>query len=782
MGAVVGFYRKIEDRYGLGKQILSFYNKLIEDPANPSLHVEPIANSADNRARTARVNDKYRAVLFEIHRDGQQQFFMVDILNHDDAIELARRTKLKLNPVTGITELIDASTTGAGLSEEEIESRAKKLAAEKLAELKAKEEKHKIEEESATTASGQSQSSPRNTDTAVATQKQKSPQEVLAAYGISAADLRNEMGFSVETVATIHSAETIEQAEKLLDSARTWEKDAFLGLMAGMSIEEVREDLNLRRVDADSEADLETDEAIAAGMTSETGASEFVISDNEDELAAVLSEGSFAEWRVFLHPSQKKAVKARHSGSARVTGGAGTGKTVVVIHRTREILKRNPESRVLLTTFTRDLANALKRQMNELYPEFNEASVHGAPGLWISGIDALASDIIRHAMPNERKEALKRNFGINGSFVPQPLDGKALTGVWEDVAALYRGDLPLEKANPTFLDQEYSAVILTHGITEERAYLRVSRKGRGTPLTRSERKTIWAIVQAFHNRCAIQRSLSFPAQAVMAADIVEQRGNVRMFDHSLIDEAQDFHAGHWRLIRAVTAVGPDDIFIAEDSHQRIYGQRLALSHFGINTRGRATNKLRVNYRTTAQNLGYASAILDGTEWIDSEELVDDLHGYRSLRSGPVPEIIHSENKVEEADTLADLLRTWCDTDKPISIGVLVADNNRRLELIDLLAQRGIPVTKSSTTTKSTPVTVLTMYRAKGLEFTHVILVDVNAGVLPNRRILEGQLGEAEREDALQRQRALLYVAASRARDRLAVSIIGEASEFLPPEE
>lgn len=145
----------------------------------------------------------------------------------------------------------------------------------------------------------------------------------------------------------------------------------------------------------------------------------------------------------------------------------------------------------------------------------------------------------------------------------------------------------------------------------------------------------------------------------MSAHIVEHRtGTAGMFDHVLIDEAQYFHAGHWKSLRAVAKIGPNDIFIAKDSHQRFYGQRLVLRNYGIETRGRASTKLRVNYRTTRQNLGYATAILEGTEWVDSEEDQDDLHGYHSVRRGPAPVVLNSENKAEEAEALAARIQDW----------------------------------------------------------------------------------------------------------------------------
>lgn len=297
--------------------------------------------------------------------------------------------------------------------------------------------------------------------------------------------------------------------------------------------------------------------------------------------------------------------------------------------------------------------------MNELYPTFPEASVHGAPGLWISGVDALVFSVLKNSQSTERGAALRDVLGIEADFLPSGLDGVEERRLWQEAAELKGGKLPTEKSLPAFLSQEYSAVNLTQGIKDEKSYLRARRTGRGTPLTRAERKAVWAIVEYFHAGCASISRLTYLAAAAVAAHIVEHRtGTEGMFDHVLIDEAQDIHAGHWKFLRAVAKRGPNDIFIAEDSHQRIYGQRLVLRNYGIETRGRASSKLRVNYRTTAQNLGYVTAILEGTEWVDSEEDVDELTGYHSVRQGPAPIVLHSESKVEEAAVLAAHIKDW----------------------------------------------------------------------------------------------------------------------------
>lgn len=768
MSTSVSFYRKVEDRYGLGKKIFEFFNKLVDNPDNPGLNLEHIANAPDRRVRTARVDGKYRAVLFELSTGTERQFVVVDILNHDDAYDLATSKSLSVNPVTGVTELVESTAGSAqgalpATTESELDSRAKQLAAQMVAERQASAESE------ASAARGAASAAPR-------------PIEDLQNRGIGIEQLKNELGMSSPTVAVLANASAWDAIAGQLTNAPAWEADVVVGLEAGMSIQEIREDLGLNTLETG--ADTKSDEALIAGLKTPAARMDFVVDAGEEELTEIIETGSFSEWRLFLHPSQRAAVTRNHSGAARITGGAGTGKTVVVVHRTKHLLKTDPGSRVFLTTYTRELADSLKAQIAELWPAYPEAKTAGHPGLWISGVDALVHSVLREATRTELREALKATLGIDGDFTPAGLDqNREEKNFWQEAAELKGQDLPHEKSNAAFLSQEYSTIILTHGITSETDYLRVRRTGRGTPLTRRERKAVWAIVEMFQAKCAVAERLTWAACAVVAAHIVSSRGEEGLFDHVLIDEAQDFHAGHWKFLRAVAKKGPNDLFIAEDPHQRIYGQRLVLRNYGIETRGRATTKLKVNYRTTAQTLGYATSILEGVEWIDSEEDVDTLTGYRSVRQGPAPKFMSSTSKAEEAEKLAEQIKAWIsereDSDEEnLSIGVLTRTNPRRNEIAAQLGDLGLAVSSTRKTTAARPIAVMTMHNAKGLEFTHVVLLDVNKDSLPQRYILRG-LGEAETNDALQRERALLYVAASRARDELLVSVLGEPSELLP---
>lgn len=764
MSAGVLLHRDFQFPLGHEKMAAQFIQKLKDNPKNPSLKIKPLAAAVDRRVRTGRVNDQYRAVLVKIEGTTEQHFLLVKIDNHDEANDFAARLRLETNPSNGVIELItDTPASSQQSIQENIESRAKQLAAEQIAA-------HQAAQQSGVEAKPTSL-------------PQQDPQETLTHAGICTQDLREQLGISPSSITALEEARDEEILEQLLSESPAWEKDAILGVLAGMSIAEVKEDLGLDAPvtstgpDSSEDTEVEANEKIIAQIR-ESG---LWVEPSELDLKEMLETGTFAQWRTFLHPSQAKAVTTQHSGSARIVGGAGTGKTVVLLHRAKFLLDQSDgQARVLLTTFNRDLSNQLKAQMSILDPSFNEASISGAPGLWISGIDSQINSFIRNARKDELDKAMLETLGITNSFMPKPLWDHQAEQLWEEAAELNGEGLSADKKQPRFLEDEFRDVVLTHSINNQKDYLRVSRSGRRTPLGRNERKIVWSIIESFVRKCSLQQSLSFAAIAVLAAHILEHRDNP-YFDHVLIDEAQDFHAGHWRYLTASVKRGPNDIFIAEDSHQRIYGHRLALSKFGIETRGRATKRLRLNYRTTAQNLSYASAILENTEWIDSSGETDNLHGYRSVRTGPRPAVVLATTANEELESVASIVQQWIAENRPSThIGVLSRSRRGVKALTDHLAESGVTVSteRSGVSSVEAQVSVMTMHNSKGMEFSHVILTDVSEKAIPRTAGLDSY-AEAEQEDALQRERALLYVAASRARDELVITMSGQPSSLLP---
>ena len=229
--------------------------------------------------------------------------------------------------------------------------------------------------------------------------------------------------------------------------------------------------------------------------------------------------------------------------------------------------------------------------------------------------------------------------------------------------------LPEGTTNETFLQREYEAVILANAITTRAEYLKVARIGRGTPLSRAQRKVVWTLMELVMQTQAVDGKLFWPTMSAVGAEVLRVQGEQSdraMFDHVVVDEAQDFNAGHWRFLRASVDADANDIFLAEDSHQRIYGQPLTLSHFGISTRGSASRRLTLNYRTTKENLDYALRlrILDGTgEFIDAEGEKDSTLGYhyRSARSDPRSQLVLCDTPDQEFDAVAAYIRHWLDS-------------------------------------------------------------------------------------------------------------------------
>lgn len=328
-------------------------------------------------------------------------------------------------------------------------------------------------------------------------------------------------------------------------------------------------------------------------------------------------------------------------------------------------------------------------------------------------------------------------------------------------------------------------MVLANEITSAREYARVSRPGRGTRLNRAARAELWKVFEQFRSANLAVDRVTYPEITVLAAAVLEHRAEHQgsyVTAHVLVDEAQDFHAGHWRLLRALAPAQADDLFIAEDSHQRIYGQKLTLKQFGIEIRGRS-RRLKLNYRTTAENLRYAMALLEGEDWQALEENPDDpdeltsTRGYVSVRSGPAPKLLHESSLAAEHQAAADQVQAWLDADiEPEEMAVLARTKKQLQELEGSLGSRGIPVQSLGREKKPKPgsVQLRTMHTAKGMEFRCVLLSGVGANHIPAQWALT-DLPETERKDALQRERSLLYVAASRARDELAVVWSGKQS-------
>ena len=804
----------------LRAKIGPFISKLSTMTTSSGLHLEPIRGSRDRRVRTARVTDFYRAVLFELAADGEVVYVIHGIWPHDEAIKIAESVTVHVNPRNGITEVVNVGDL-IGLDPRAVEearrtAQAELAAAQREADELAREtariqaanaEARRRNEEAARGADADPASAQAAGTESVGTGSQRGEGGTAAGVALGAAAvpgavvvpsrdqapvwpdgltvemLHDELGIDVRLGAAALAAQRESQLLDLASTARVaWQGEALLNLATGATIEEIREDFGLRP--SRDVAAEPTDADLIAGLRTRAARSTFTWLESDEDLRRAIEGLSFAEWQLFLHPQQRALVERRANGPMRVSGGAGTGKTVIAVHRAVELAKRDKadgqESRILLTTYTRNLADDLRRQVAQLEPRLPFTEKLSEPGVMVSGLDRVARMILQ--------QAGAKISPIAQEVIGQPR-GRVLTypreNVWQEVLTLMGDELPEGLRSADFLESEYELIVLPQRVTTLKQYLRVRRPGRGVALDRSKRAAVWKAMERYRDRSADLGVTSFDEQLALAAAWLDQEaalGTPRPFRHVLVDEAQDLTPAHLQLLRALVEPGPDDLFLAEDSHQRIYGKKITLSHYGIQVRGRS-RRLTRNYRTTRQNLDVAFGILDPGTYEDMEGQAEEHH-YVSPRSGPEPLLLHATDRTDELSKAAELLTVWLEQDRdsedsaPESIAILVRDRYQRDAVVNGLAQHGIEVraVDREAAGRGRPV-VMTMHRAKGLEFRKVLLFDVSKNAIP-RPLRDQQYSDADRDDALLRERSLLYVAATRARDQLAISWSGEASPLI----
>lgn len=815
----------------LKAKIGPFIAKLSTMTASTGLHLEHIRGAADRRVRTARVTDFYRAVLFELDAGGEPVYVIHGIWPHDEANRIAESVTVGVNPYNGATEVTrikDAIQQDAGAVEQARRAARAKLDA-------ARREAEEIAREAARIQSANAEARRQNaraaaggageagaTDAPVGGQRgsgdghqgasgdqrgavaldaaQAVPGAVAALgrdhaltwpEGLSVETLRDELGIDVRLGAAALAATCESQLLDLAITARVaWQGEALLALATGSTIDDVREDFELLR--PQDVAPDPTDADIIAGLRRRAARTEFAWLETDEDLRRAIEGLTFAQWQLFLHPQQRALVDRRTNGPMRISGGAGTGKTVVTVHRAAALAERDAEAgdevRILLTTYTRNLADDLRRQVAQLAPALPFAERIGEPGLLVSGLDRIAHAVLQRAVLQRAGDSIAQTaeqvIGRPRTHVLTLPDSKS--NPWHEALALMGNELPEGLRSADFLESEYELIVLPQRITTLRQYLRVRRPGRGVALARDKRAAVWRAIESYRDRSAALDVASFSEQLALAAawlDAEAARGAPRPFRHVLVDEAQDLTPAHLQLLRALVDNGPDDLFLAEDSHQRIYGRKITLSHYGIHVRGRS-RRLTRNYRTTHQNLDLAFGILDPGAYEDMEGRAEE-HRYVSPRSGPEPLLIHASDHDQEIKEAGALLDLWLEEDRdageegaPETIAVLVRDRYQRDAVVTGLAQQGIevrPVDREAVG-RGRPV-VMTMHRAKGLEFRKVLLFDVSEDSIP-RSLRDQRYSEADRTDALLRERSLLYVAATRARDQLAISWSGRKSPLL----
>ncbi len=742
------------------KKAYAFLEKLQEDDTRPGLHVEPIKGSADSRVRTGRVDDGYRCVLFKIVGSGDPVYVVHGIWPHDKANKIAESVQLSMNPITGVPEV------------KNVLRKVEKAAATPPGAAAA--------ERVAPTPSEPVVSGGDTVSAAPAEEPELAVEAPAWRDGLTAEQLYEQLGIATELSETALAAPSVERLLEVVAVAPVqWQGEALLELATGKTLGEVRTAYRL-----DEHVDLghgSEDEQLLKSLQHPAAQASFHWIDDNTELRRIVEAGDLVAWRIFLHPEQRRYVEGDWKGPFRVSGGAGTGKTVVALHRARRLAAAEPDARTLLTTFTRNLADDLAVGLNRLDDRIALARHLDESGVQVKGVDQVVRAVLQKAGA-DADEASAHVLGESRTAVT----GVTKSSVWKEAIADAQVDLPSELATPAFFEAEYGLIVLPKRITTPTAYIRVRRAGRGVALDRTKRLQVWKVIERYRAISRANDTTDFQEKAEIAAAWLELNDR-HFFDHVLVDEAQDLNPSQLRFLRALVRPGDNDLFICEDSHQRIYGQKIVLSHVGIEIRGRS-RRLTLNYRTTAQNLEWARHILSGGDFTDLEGEQEE-HTYHSARTGPKPILHPAQSMSEELDKAAELIRSWLPdasdpSDRapaPEAIAVLVRDRYRRQTVVSGLADRGVDVRSvDQENAKPGKPLVMTMHRAKGLEFTHVLLFGVHEGSVPHS-LKDYKSSDQDFADAMLRERSLLYVAATRARDVLAVSWSGEKSSLLREE-
>lgn len=478
----------------------------------------------------------------------------------------------------------------------------------------------------------------------------------------------------------------------------------------------------------------------------------FRLMTDSEELARAL-ESPWEKWSVFLHPDQREAVERDYSGPARVAGSAGTGKTVVALHRAVHLARQHPDSRVLLTTFSITLANQLRRKMAHLAE--NESGV--AERLTVRAIDEVGLDVY------------ESQYGK-----PRVATSKMVTTILEQLCE----EADVGRFSPRFIEREWVDVVDAWQLTTWESYRDVVRLGRKTRLGEKQRDQLWLVFVELRDRLVERGLVTMPVVFAAATDALSDP-NVSPAEFAVVDEAQDVSVAQLRFLAALAGDQANGLFFAGDLGQRIFQTPFSWRSLGVDVRGRST-LLRVNYRTSHQIRSQADRLLPN-DLSDVDGNTEFRAGTVSAFGGPQPVI----QVCDDIDAEVDLVGRWvadrlAEGIPAHEIAIAVRSGQELSRARSAASAAGMKARILDRLSEPLPdqVSLVTMHLAKGLEFRAIAVMACDDEVIPLQSRVEGIGDEAELENMYETERHLLYVACTRARDHLLVSGVDPASEFL----
>ena len=684
------------------------------NPAHPGLKLHQVDRARDKNFWSARVSLDIRLI---VHRTATS-FLLCYVDHHDAAYQWAERRRIERHPRTGAAQLV------------EIRETVREIPVPRYVE--------------ADTSAAVPASAAFSDSSGQPILAERSDEELLG-YGVPVDWLADVKGATEDTLLDVADHLPAEAAEALLQLA-TGGVPARAGSIhdaprGGMySLVPPRSGAPAMRAPLPDPFDHPD------------ARRRFRVVANVEELERAL-DYPWERWTVFLHPSQRAIVERDDGGPARVSGSAGTGKTVVALHRAVHLARAHPGARVLLATFSDTLASALRVGLRRL----------------IGNEPAIAERLEVHSMSGIGRRLYGASLGR-----PNVAADDHVGALLEQSASEVEG----HRFSAYFLWTEWKSVVDAWQLGSWEAYRDVPRLGRKTRLGEAQRALLWSIFSRVRSALAAQELLTEPALfgriAARLADLERPP-----FEFCVVDEAQDIGVAELRFLAALGGGRPNSLFFAGDLGQRIFQTPFSWRSLGVDVRGRS-HTLRINYRTSHQIRRQADRLLP-PELADVDGNAEDRGGTISVFNGPAPELRTFESPGAEAAGLADWLRErWDEGYAPHEIGVFVRSTAQVERAIGAVRDAGLAPVEIDVRPggASGSVAVGTMHLAKGLEFRAVAVAACDDDVIPLQSRIETVADEADLEDVYATERHLLYVACTRARDRLLVTGVEPASEFL----
>lgn len=667
--------------------VLSFLTKFRQNPMASGINYEKIHMAADANIHSVRINQDVRGIVLK--PDQGQVYCLLWVDHHDDAYQWARRHRVSVHPDVGSLQVYSVE--------------------EKAAEH--------VTEPTIQTAP-----------------PAKGVFDALKDREIRKLGVPEEL---LEAVRQVKDESGLDQIQDILPDAAY---EALFMYMAGDAYEAI-----VASLDEPTSVDV-TDYSMA--LNNLQTQRHFVVLSDDSDLEALMS-APLERWRVFLHPSQKKLIQRDWSGPVRVSGGAGTGKTVVAMHRAAYLARQYSDlagKPILFTTYTRTLAEDIRHHLALL------CTPQELDKIQVVNIDQWALSILRR-------------FGYKFELL---YDDQLRRQLWETAMTVAPADMDLPSH---FYRAEYERVVMPQGCSTAEEYMRASRLGRGVQLGRAQRRAIWPVFAEYRAQL-YSKNLKEPEEAFLdARDLLNNSVDELGIRCMVIDECQDISAAAYQLIRAAVPSQQNDLFIVGDAHQRIYRHKVVLGRVGIDVVGRART-LKINYRTTDEVRKWACAQLENCLIEDLDGEAGSLKGYKSLTHGDMPKVIQSPQISDDIKQIEEIIILLRQMEMSLSQFCITTRTNSELhEYQKILLAKNIPLLKLDRDTPDDQVQdgvrLATMHRIKGLEFD-VVCIAGYKGVEKYAHEYSKQADSGVIADLVTSERCLLHVASTRARKNLMV--------------